>query len=272
MGKKTLIIALVFVVAIGGLYYYMNDVVFPDPENCNICHFITPFYKAWKASTHNQVECLKCHEYSPIKAVAGQFMYLAGAYNPRPLTRVPDRNCLQGGCHDKRLMDSKEVYTKGEIKINFDHKPHYEEMKRGIRLHCSSCHSDIVQGSHLTVSMNVCFLCHFKGVPHDQALSGCPSCHQAPTKPIMVMGKKFSHQEALKAGYKCRQCHIQVSRGDGVVPKEKCYFCHVERTEMYDDVQLIHEKHVGEKQVDCLWCHPRIEHGKISMAKNIPML
>jgi CRISPR/Cas system-associated protein Cas10 (large subunit of type III CRISPR-Cas system) len=88
----------------------------------------------------------------------------------------------------------------------------------------------------------------------------------------MVMGKTFSHKEALKAGYKCRQCHTEITRGDGVVPKEKCYFCHVERTEMYDDVQLIHEKHVGEKQVDCLWCHPRIEHGKISMAKNIPML
>ena len=86
------------------------------------------------------------------------------------------------------------------------------------------------------------------------------------------MGRTFSHDDALKAGYKCAQCHTEVTKGDGVTPKDKCYFCHVERAEVYSDVKFVHEKHVAQKQIDCLWCHARIEHGKIGMAEKIPML
>ncbi|WP_333655126.1 hypothetical protein [Dissulfurispira sp.] len=125
-------------------------------------------------------------------------------------------------------------------------------MKRGIKLHCRSCHSDIVQGEHVKVSLNVCFLCHFKGVPHEQAVTGCPSCHSAPKQPIVVKGKTFSHEDVMKADYKCNQCHLEVTRGDGVTPKEKCYFCHVERIEMYDDVKFIHERHVTHRKADRL--------------------
>jgi len=270
MKRKVIFILFFFVVIVTGLFFYAYRVAFNSPENCKACHYISPYYKKWQTSTHNKVPCLKCHDYTPIKAMAGQFMFLAGAYNPRPLTNVPDKNCLQSGCHDKRLVESKVIYTKRGI--SFDHKKHFGEMKRNIKLHCRSCHSDIVQGEHLKVSMNVCFLCHFKGVPHDQAFNGCPSCHSAPKQPITIMGKTFSHDDALRAGYTCNQCHIEITKGDGVTPKDKCYFCHVDRVEKYSDVNLIHEKHVTEKQVDCLWCHPRIEHGKIKMAEKIPFL
>jgi hypothetical protein len=64
----------------------------------------------------------------------------------------------------------------------------------------------------MKVSLNVCFLCHFKGAPHDQAVTGCPSCHSAPNQPIPAMGKTFSHDDALKAGYACSQCHIEITR------------------------------------------------------------
>jgi hypothetical protein len=269
MNKKLLLIGLIFLVA-AGVYFSMTLVVFPSPKNCKICHFIVPFYNKWETSTHNKVPCLKCHDYSPATALAGQFKFLAGAYNPRPLTNVPDKNCLQAGCHDKRLVESKVVFTKRGI--DFDHKPHFTEMVRGIRLHCRSCHSDIVQGEHVKVSMNVCFLCHFKGVPHDRAFTGCPSCHSYPKQPVEMGNKTFSHEEVIKAGYTCNQCHIEVTKGDGIAPKEKCYFCHVNRTEKYNDVKFVHEKHVWEKQVDCLWCHPRIEHGNIKMAEKMPTL
>jgi hypothetical protein len=270
MKKKFTIIAIIFVIFAAGLYYYATSVAFRDPKNCNVCHFITPFYKKWETSTHNKVPCLKCHVYSPEKAVAAQFLFLAGSYNPRPLTNVPDKNCLQAGCHDKRLVESKVVFTKRGI--SFDHKAHFSELKRGITLHCRSCHSDIVQGEHMKVSMNVCFLCHFKGVPHDQAYTGCPSCHTAPKTVIALKDRSFSHDDALKAGVTCAQCHLEITKGDGVTPKDKCYFCHVERAEKYSDVTFVHEKHVGEKQIDCLWCHEKIIHGKIKMAEKMPML
>jgi hypothetical protein len=270
MKKKWVIVLLVFSVIFIGLYFYATNVAFSSPENCKVCHFIAPFYKKWQSSTHNKVPCLKCHEYKMEKAIAGQFLFLAGSYNPRPLTNVPDKNCLQSGCHDKRLVESKVRFTKRGI--DFDHKPHFSEMKRGIKLHCRSCHSDIVQGEHLKVSTNVCFLCHFKGVPHDQAATGCPSCHSAPKADIIVKGKAFSHDAALKAGYTCTQCHLEITQGDGSVPKDKCYFCHVERTEKYSDVAFVHEKHVADRQIDCLWCHEKIIHRKIKMAENISMI
>lgn len=269
MSKKILIICMVSVGVVLGAYFYVKEVMFKSPKNCNVCHFMTPFYKKWEASTHNRVDCLKCHVYTPLNAVSGQLRLWAGRYNPRPRTIVPDKNCLQSGCHDRRLIESTAIFTKRGI--NFDHMPHFTEIKRGIKLHCRSCHSDIVQGEHVKVSMNVCFLCHFKGVSPNQAVTGCPSCHTVPKQPIVVRGKTFSHDEVMKAGYKCNQCHTEVTRGEGIVPKEKCYFCHVEGIEMYEDVRFVHLNHVTKNQLDCLWCHPRIEHGKIRIAEKSPL-
>lgn len=268
MKNKGLVILAISVVIMIGVYLYLTNVTFKDPKTCTSCHYILPYYQKWETSTHNKVPCLKCHDYTPERALAGQFLFLAGAYNPRPLTNVPDKKCLQSGCHDRRLVESRVAFTKRGI--TFDHKPHFTEMKRGIKLHCRSCHADIVQGEHIKVSMNPCYLCHFKGVSHDQAVTGCPSCHAAPQSPIMVRGKSFSHESTLKAGLQCSRCHVEITKGDGITPRDRCYFCHVDRAEKYSEVPFIHEKHVNEKQVQCLWCHPRIEHGKIKMADTIP--
>jgi hypothetical protein len=266
--KNKVIIGLVAFSAVAiAAFIYVRAVAFNDPQYCKSCHYIAPFYKKWETSTHNKVPCLKCHVYSMEKAVAAQFLFLAGSYNPRPLSNVPDRNCLQSGCHEKRLIESKVLFTKWNI--SFDHKPHFSESRRGIKLHCRSCHSDIVQGEHVKASKSVCYLCHFKGAPHDQAKTGCPSCHTAPKATIVVNGRPFSHDAALKGGAKCSSCHLEITKGDGAVAKDRCYFCHVDRGEKYDDVALIHEKHVVQRQVDCLWCHERIEHGKIKVVKRI---
>jgi hypothetical protein len=265
MKKNWVLIAVIFVVCGFAIYGYGRYVAFPSPENCKACHYIKPFYDKWATSTHKMVPCLKCHVYTMEKAVASQFLFLAGSANPRPLSNVPDANCLQGGCHDKRLVESKVLFTRWNI--SFDHKPHFSDMKRGIKLHCRSCHSDIVQGEHVKVSKNVCYLCHFKGAKPGEAVTGCPSCHTAPKDAIKVNGRSFSHTAALKAGKKCGQCHTQITRGEGMTPKDKCFFCHVDRVDRIGEVKLIHEQHVGKKQVDCLWCHDRIEHGKIKMSK-----
>ncbi len=271
MIKKTAVIsAVAFLILAGAVYFSFKAFLFASPENCKTCHFIEPFYKKWETSTHSMVTCLKCHDYKPINAVAGQMRFLVGTYNPRPMTRVPDKNCLQGGCHDRRLIEAKATFTRWGIEL--DHKTHFEEMRRGIKLHCRSCHSDIVQGEHVRVSKNVCFLCHFMGITEGQALTGCPSCHTAPKEDIVFQGKPLSHKKVLASGLTCDRCHINVIEGTGEVAKEKCFFCHIERTEKYDDVEFVHQKHVAEKQLDCLFCHQRIRHGHIEMAYKIPEL
>jgi hypothetical protein len=265
MRKSVILAMLVLAAFFAGVYAYLRFAAFPDPENCKVCHYIVPFYEKWATSSHKKVPCLKCHVYSIEKALASQFLFLAGSYNPRPLSNVPDENCTQAGCHDRRLVESRVIFTRWNIE--FDHKTHFREMKRGIRLHCRSCHSDIVQGEHVRVSKHVCYLCHFRGAQPGEAVTGCPSCHAAPRDDIRINGKSFSHSAALKSGRKCEQCHLEVVRGSGVTPKDRCYFCHVDRAEKYRDVQLIHEKHVGRRQVDCLWCHEKIEHGKVVMSR-----
>ncbi|MDA8101041.1 MAG: hypothetical protein M0042_15590 [Nitrospiraceae bacterium] len=261
---RTILFSALFLVLAGALILgYMKYVAFPNPENCKSCHYIAPYYKKWKSSTHSKVPCLKCHVYTAEKALAAQLLFLAGSFNPRPISNVPDANCLQQGCHDKRLVESNVLYTRWSI--SFDHKPHFSEMKRGIKLHCRSCHSDIVQGDHVKVSKHVCFLCHFKGAEPGEAVTGCPSCHGAPNNAVMVRGKPFSHTAALRSKKPCASCHLAVTRGEGVTPKDRCFFCHVDRSEKYNDVKMLHEKHVGAKQIDCLWCHERIEHGTVRM-------
>jgi hypothetical protein len=263
MKKKVVIVLVLFAVCLSG-YIYVMKVTIKDPKSCTLCHFIQPYFKKWETSSHKMVPCLSCHEYTAERALAAQFLFLAGAYNPRPLTVVPDSRCLQAGCHDRRLIESKVIFSKRSI--SFDHKTHFTESRRGVQLHCRSCHGDIVQGEHLKVSMNPCYLCHFKDAAHDQAFTGCPSCHSAPRATIVAQGKSFSHAEAIKAGRKCEECHQGVTKGEGTTPKDKCFFCHVDRTEKYADVQILHAKHVGEKQIQCLWCHEKIEHGKLKIA------
>jgi len=252
-----------------GSYYFVKNVTFQKPENCKVCHFMMPFYKKWETSAHKNVPCLKCHDYSPMDSVSSQVKFITGTYtyNTRPLTNVPDANCLQTGCHEKRLIESKVNFTGKNIL--FDHKPHFTELKRGIKLHCRSCHSDIVQGEHVKVSSRVCFLCHFMGRKEAGSVPACGTCHTAPKDGIPYKGKSFDHREALNKGHKCVECHVEIESGTGVVPKEKCYFCHVERTEKYDDIDFVHRQHVTEKQIDCLFCHPIIIHGKIRMSEKM---
>ena len=85
----------------------------------------------------------------------------------------------------------------------------------------------------------------------------------------MHNGKPFTHTAANEEGIKCNVCHTNVIKGTGAVSKEKCFFCHIDHKEKYGDVKFVHDKHVGEKQLDCLFCHEKIEHGKISMAEGI---
>lgn len=238
-----------------------------NPGICRYCHFITPFYNKWERSTHNKVPCLKCHEYGPLNAVSGQLRFIAGTYNPRPLTNVPDSKCLQPGCHDRRLIESRVNLTKWNIV--FDHKPHFILHRRGINLHCRSCHSDIVQGEHMKVSMNVCFLCHLNVQDTTEHKKRCTVCHNEPKKSVRYRGVPFNHIKPLEKGYLCISCHISVKIGDGSVPKEKCFFCHIDRTERYKDAGFIHRQHVTKKQIDCFFCHQFVEHGNIRLEKNL---
>lgn len=195
----------------------------------------------------------------------------------KPKDQIQDASCLRGGCHniDDLSQPDKIIYKE---KISFNHKKHLGTLKNKMKLRCVSCHSQIVQGKHITVTESVCFLCHFKG---EVSKSGenlsvqdrCATCHGAPEKVVVHDGIEFSHEEYLKSNVDCFTCHSGVTKGEGDVSKQRCAVCHVQEghIERYEDKEFMHLTHVTENKVECFECHQNIEHGIKEMAATIEM-
>lgn len=235
------------------------------PRFCGTCHNMHPYYESWKKSSHNQIACVDCHippgltsevrkKFEALSMVA---KYFTATYGTHPWAEIDDVNCLQ--CHDRRLIAGKVTYKD----ILFDHSPHLTEMRRGKKLRCTSCHSQIVQGSHIAVTFSTCFLCHFKGQTVGVGTARCLLCHEVPNKVIERQGVSFHHADVKRFDMKCEWCHAKVVSGAGDVPKARCYQCHAEasRLDKYEDNELLHKIHVTEHKVECLHCHNEIQHG-----------
>jgi uncharacterized protein YukE len=177
----------------------------------------------------------------------------------RPWAEIPDAACLQEGCHQTRLLD-------GEIRfknVKFDHKDHLTTLRRGKRLRCTSCHSQIVQGEHITVTESTCFICHFKssgGVV--STIDDCKICH----KPEYFLERpnkfRYDHSSVIDKDLGCTKCHVEVIVGDGAVAKEKCFSCHweIDRLSRFDEHDFLHKVHITENKIECLQCHTEIQH------------
>lgn len=234
---------------------------------CRSCHIMEPYYVSWQESSHHDVSCIKCH-FPPGagEKIRGKLLglvqlvkYVTETAGPRPAAEIPDASCLRSGCHETRLLSGRIDYRG----IPFDHRPHLEEAKRGKQLRCTSCHSQIVQGSHMTVTPSTCHLCHFKDVQFNEGLGACTRCHQIPEKEFELGGgTKFTHELALEKGVDCADCHADLIRGNGDVPRERCSVCHNREDDFkrIDDHVFMHETHVTDHHVACLSCHVEIKH------------
>jgi len=232
---------------------------------CSTCHYMKPFYQSWQTSSHKEIECKVCH-YPPgirntIKAKL-EGLVMVGRYwtklylKSKPWAEIQDESCLQKGCHDKRLLEGPVQFKT----VAFDHKAHFADLRRGKQLRCTSCHSQIVQGQHITVTESSCFICHFKQTENFPQVSACANCHK---KDFLVSDKsRYNHQIVYDKAFACDKCHSQVIVGDGVVPRENCFKCHFEkeRLDKYDDTNLIHTNHIAKNKIECTQCHLAIQH------------
>jgi hypothetical protein len=222
----------VFLMGFGWFMHYTTT-----PEFCATCHFIKPYVQSWRESNHNMVNCLKCH-YPPgvVSYMRGKLVGLSEliktitkTHGAKPHAEVEDAACLREGCHETRLLEGKVAF-KG--KYPFDHSLHLTELRRGKKLRCTTCHSQIVQGSHMTVTESVCFTCHFKGHVHERTLDpvgNCTSCHDVPGEPIQVTDtRSFEHAPIVGRGVSCDKCHFDSIQGAGEVPRQVCLDCHGE--------------------------------------------
>ncbi|MGA2616549.1 MAG: cytochrome c3 family protein [Thermoguttaceae bacterium] len=237
------------------------------PQFCRSCHIMEPYYKSWQESSHKDVSCIECHFPPGFGGkVRGKLLglvqlakYVTASAGPRPAAEIADASCLRGGCHETRLLTGRVDFHG----VPFDHTPHMGQMRRGKQLRCTSCHSQIVQGQHMTVTTSTCFLCHFKGQPFNEDLGACTHCHQIPDEEFdLGGGVTFTHDLAYAKGVDCANCHGDVIRGTGEVPRERCLSCHNREgdLERAADHVFMHAKHVTEHKIDCLLCHLQIVH------------
>ncbi len=264
-GLRALQVLLIFV-PLGAAAFFVGLQTSSQPGFCGTCHFMKPYYESWKTSTHKDVACVECHIPPGIaselrkkyEALSMVVQYFTGTYGTNPWAEIPDEACLRPGCHEQRLLAAREVFKN----VLFDHRPHLVEMRREKRLRCTSCHSQIVQGQHISVTESTCFLCHFKEAKLNEGTARCTFCHEIPEKLITTAGLAFDHSDVKRFGMECTLCHSTVVKGEGEVPQERCYTCHSEpeRLARISETEFMHRTHVTEHKVDCLNCHVEIQH------------
>lgn len=256
----------VLVIAVTVLSYQSRRASF-----CDSCHYMDPYVRHWKESSHADVECVKCHDYGLMRLTANAIKYATDTYVPRPKANVLDASCLNSECHDRKSLKGKIEYRNG---IQFDHEVHTGHPMRGEELRCTSCHNQIVQYSneevgHMKVNDKACFVCHFKDAGQGEAITGCDACHGMPKHAVEHAGFKFNHEPYLKLNVACKQCHVKIVKGDGSVPEMKCYSCHVERSRTDVSREELHAIHVTKNGIDCYECHSDIQHGNFSMVSSL---
>ena len=254
---------------------YMSLEYTSKPEFCSTCHFMQPYVDGWKTSTHSDVVCTDCH-FPPgfksklkgkLTAASMVVNYFTGVYKKsKPWAEIKDESCLRSGCHNQRLLNGEVKFKK---EIIFDHEPHVTKLRREKKLRCTSCHSQIVQGDHMTVTESTCFLCHFKNQPEDTPINDCTWCHDAPvgTDPELL----YDHRFVVEKEIDCKKCHGSMQIGDGAVPIERCSSCHAEigKINRINEIEFIHLNHVTNHKVECQSCHSLIQHKSVSKSAKI---
>jgi len=210
-------------------------------EYCSAaCHVMEPAASSWRLSPHSEVDCVRCHEGTPItsmpQAVMSRARHLLGSVtgaSPGSVTLPPDR-CL--GCHEEEIAESIES-TAG---IRMDHSA---PVDAGIP--CESCHREtghMIETAQAS-RMQVCLRCH----DGDGASNECATCHIGDPGAHTVSARIFvqvqlppptcggCHDEST-----CDACHglrmphsVEFLAGDHARPaafdgRTLCWRCHVE--------------------------------------------
>jgi len=270
-----------FLVIFAGLLRFSETSTF-----CGLCHQMDSYIDSWKASSHRNVACTQCH-YEPGffnhmkgKWVDGQVSlayFISGKKPSKPHAEISDASCLQKGCHKIEDLQGNMTYKN----VAFSHGAHLGELRRGMKLRCTSCHAQIVQGKHLTVHETNCFICHYyrAGLRGEKeciscAIGGCTSCHIEPKGDITIDGWSFNHRKYIERGVACEKCHLSVIQGDAHVPEGKCLECHNEPEILVTKYtsQTLHRQHVTDHKIECASCHTPLRHeiGQIPTIAHTP--
>ena len=258
----------VIVLAVGSVGFVEYSA---QPSFCDNCHIMEPYYQSWATSSHSDVACIECHYAPGVKAeamgklqAANQVVkYITGTQGPKPWAEIEDAACLRGGCHTERKLETPVIFEG----VRFNHAEHLGELRRGKQLRCTSCHSQIVQGDHVTVTQSTCYLCHFKDRPAGEPIAGCTGCHPSPPRVTSPGGFVVDHPKYVEELTSCISCHENVTVGSGAAERDRCFTCHnqPERLRRFNDVTLLHRVHIADHNVECTQCHLPIDHRVVTL-------
>jgi hypothetical protein len=221
------------------------------------------------------VGCIECH-YEPgsVETLEGKFKalsqlakYVTRTQGTKPWAEVSDSSCMRSGCHSVRELEGPVAFGR----VDFDHRQHLLESRRGRRLRCTSCHSQVEQGQHISVTRRCASCATSCPMPKGRPCRSSPSAPNATElrhEDIVVEGQAFQHSEYVARGVDCRECHDPVVDGKGTVRKERCHSCHGEagHIERIGEIAFLHEAHVTTHKVECFECHDEIHHGLLPLA------
>jgi hypothetical protein len=258
-----------FLVTGGGVAVYVGHKLAEKPGFCAaMCHVMEESVESWEESSHEGIICAECHnkpgptglwEGAVIAPIKESWLMVTANYGHKPIAvDIADESCMREHCHKMRLLHGKAPFKR----VVFDHKEHLEKIMDGRKLKCVSCHSQMVMGTHMAVTEQVCYICHFKESEKNEVPHGCPICHQGPIDIVTYKGMEFDHAESDRKGTECAECHADITHGKGESNPEKCRACHEEEhpEEKVIDSSLMHENHVVVHNAKCFDCHEEIAH------------
>lgn len=214
----------------------------------NTCHTMVARSDTWKASPHESVRCVRCHEGRPVDAFvrgsASRLRSLSYAFLGTDATgvKVPSIRCLE--CHGSILEET----VVSELAVAMSHR---EPISAGAS--CSDCHGQ--QGhieTSLIVAMPACLRCH-DGVT---ASAKCTLCHPKGIEASISQPREpVGPSTRLPAKPRCGGCHSQKS----------CDACHGLRMPHSEDYEKP-QRHARPAAFDaknrlCYRCHTPSECG-----------
>jgi nitrate/TMAO reductase-like tetraheme cytochrome c subunit len=234
---KYLSVALLFIVVFFSLGLIGVETT-SSSSFCSSCHEMKPEFYTWKASTHSEVDCVKCHigsgteEYAKAKANGLLQVYKKATQTYTAPIRmpkeIPDSACES--CHD---VSKRDVTASGDIII-----PHDKHKNKNIE--CIQCHSGVAHGKiadrkmtfqtdyekwdsktgktamadmkFIRPDMDTCIECHMARKVSNE----CSTCHKTGMIPKSHKAADFKTKthgkQAAKDLMKCNQCHNEMSK------------------------------------------------------------
>ena len=246
---------------------------------CISCHEMGPYYDAWAAGAHRNIECVECHvdagalNHVSHKVIAAKEMWIHLTGDPRfpqGTAEVPDSRCL--ACHASipgstgpRFSHKAHAGTGGCVtchsdgghRVSLDALKAAGSLKPGLEASAAAGSSATTSSAHPVVSCvkchdpatTACATCH---VPPHKARGACIGCHQPGPRWV------FTHPTATD----CATCHTAPAQHFGAA----CASCHVPAvpfaqtryTHVSTACENCHAAPAGHsKAAPCASCHRR---------------